>query len=110
MAAASSTQTNLRPSAIQEILGRAGSVVTNAKSTISNTVSSISGPETGSYILKVIYYLLMYSFFIFLILLLVHFTVKPIFRFVPGGKGIIGVPGTSDDKVYWNDRKQQAIQ
>ena len=106
MAAASSTQANLRPSAIQEILGRAGSVVSNAGTKVTNSISSVTGPETGSYILKVIYYLLMYSFFIFLILLLVHFTVKPIFRFVPGGKGVIGVPGTSDDKVYWNDRKQ----
>jgi hypothetical protein len=106
MAAASSTQTNLRPSAIQEILGRAGNVVSNAREKVTGSVSGLTGPDTGSYILKVVYYLLMYSFFIFLILLLVHFTVKPIFRFVPGGKGIIGVPGTSDDKVYWNNRKQ----
>jgi hypothetical protein len=106
MAAASSTQANLRPSAIQEILGRAGSVVGNAGTKLTNSISSVTTPESGSYILKVIYYLLMYSFFIFLILLLVHFTVKPIFRFVPGGKGFIGIPGTSDDKVYWNERKQ----
>jgi len=110
MAAQPQTQANLRPSTIEEILGKAGSVVASvtntAKNSIQGTVSGITGPDTANYFLKVIYYLLIYTFFIFLILLLVHFTIKPIFRFVPGGKGVIGIPGSSDDKVYWNDKKQ----
>lgn len=35
------------------------------------------------------------------ILLFVHFTLRPIFRLVPGGKGIIPIPGFSDGQVYW---------
>jgi hypothetical protein len=108
--AAPAPQINSRSSTIEEILGTAGAAVKNfqtrATNTLTSGVGSVTTAESGSYILKIIYYLLMYSFFIFLILLLVHFAVKPIFRFIPGGKGVIGVPGTSDDKVYWNDRKQ----
>lgn len=106
-------QTNLRASTVEEILGAAGTAVVGAtnkaKGALQGAISGVTGPESGSYILKVIYYLLMYSFFIFLILLLVHFAVKPIFRFVPGGKGVIGIPGSTNDKVYWNDRKQPLV-
>ena len=108
--AAPASQINSRSSTIEEILGSAGAAVKNfqtkATNTLTSRASSLTTGDSGNFILKVLYYLLMYSFFIFLILLLVHFAVKPIFRFVPGGKGIIGVPGNSDDKVYWNDRKQ----
>lgn len=105
--AAPAPQGNVRSKTIEEILGTAGTAIKNLQTKATNTLtSSVATPETGNYILKVLYYLLMYSFFIFLILLLVHFAVKPIFRFVPGGKGVIGLPGTSDDKVYWNERKQ----
>jgi hypothetical protein len=104
--------TNLRPSTIEQILGTAGQAIssagTTAKNAIAGATTTITTGETGSYILKVLYYLMMYSFFIFIILLLVHFTYKPIFRFIPGTKGIINIPGASDDKVYWNDRKQPA--
>ncbi len=105
-------QTNLRRSTADEILGAAGAAILGATNKAKSVVSGITGPtgDSGSYVLKVIYYLLMYSFFIFLILLLVHFAVKPIFRFVPGGKGILGIPGSSDDKVYWNDRKKPEAQ
>lgn len=106
---AAQPQTNLRASTVEEILGAAGTALISATNQAKGALTSVTGADSGSYILKVIYYLLMYSFFIFLILLLVHFAVKPIFRFVPGGKGVIGVPGTSDDKVYWNERKQPLV-
>jgi hypothetical protein len=43
----------------------------------------------------------LYGFVIFLLLLLVHFTIKPIFQFVPGGKGIIPIATSSDYTLYW---------
>jgi len=48
----------------------------------------------------------MYGFIAFLVLILIHFTIKPIFRFSPADKGIIGVPSSSDSIVYWNSRTQ----
>lgn len=38
------------------------------------------------------------------ILLFVHFTLRPVFRLVPGGKGIIPIPGFSDGQVYWKPK------
>ncbi len=35
------------------------------------------------------------------ILLFVHFTLRPIFRLVPGGKGFIPIPGFTDGQIYW---------
>jgi hypothetical protein len=39
-------------------------------------------------------------------MLIVHFSITPVFKFTPGAKGYIGVNSSSDDKVYWNDKKQ----
>jgi hypothetical protein len=42
---------------------------------------------------------------VLLVLIAVHYTITPIFRFRPGGKGYITVPGiTRDDgEIYWNN-------
>jgi hypothetical protein len=48
----------------------------------------------------------MYAFLLFLILVLVHFTITPVFKFTPGAAGIIGIPASTDDKVYWNTKSQ----
>lgn len=42
---------------------------------------------------------------ILLVLIVVHYTITPIFRFRPGGKGFISVPGiTRDDgEIYWKN-------
>jgi len=71
-----------------------------------SSASSASSAEGGSYFLRVIFYVFMYGFIGFLILILVHFTITPVFRFSPGDKGLIGIPGTSDSLVYWNNRVQ----
>jgi hypothetical protein len=83
---------------IQSILGQATNV---GKVLVQNAVEKVSSPETGSYLMKVLFYLLFYAFVIFIILMLVHFTITPVFRFTPDAKGYIGVPGTTDSKVYW---------
>jgi hypothetical protein len=43
----------------------------------------------------------LYGFVIFLLLMLVHFTLMPMFRFIPGGKGIIPIATSSDYTLYW---------
>lgn len=106
-------QGNAQESAIQKILKQgvalASSTATVASTTASSVISkttSLATPETSNYLLKVVFYFLLFALSIFIILLLVHYTYKPIFQFVPGGKGIIPIPGVSDDKVYWNTKKQ----
>jgi hypothetical protein len=79
---------------------------TSAYSSVSSTASSYTGGDTGGFFLKTLFYFLLYSFILLLILIFVHFTVRPVFSFVPGGKGFLQVPSGSDDKVYWNDKKQ----
>ena len=61
---------------------------------------------TGSYMLRVLFYMIMYSFIAFLILILVHYTIMPVFKFTQGSKGIISIPSNTDDMVYWNLKKQ----
>ena len=79
-----------------------GSAASSAYSA-SAAVGSI-GP--GSYFLRVIFYIFMYGFIAFLVLVVIHFTIAPVFRFSPGDKGVIGVPASSDSLVYWNSRVQ----
>jgi hypothetical protein len=92
---------NERAAQVQSILGQ----VTNlGKAYVENAtvaVKNVSTPETGNYIMKILFYFVFYAFIIFIVLTLVHFTITPIFRFTPGAKGYIGVPGTSDKEVYW---------
>jgi hypothetical protein len=102
---------------VQKILGNAvaagRSAVSSASSYASSSLASYSGQGQGqdspNYALQVLFYLLMYAFVLFLVLLLVHFTVRPIFRFTPGANGLIGLPSAADDKVYWNTRSQPAL-
>jgi hypothetical protein len=78
-----------------------GGVTSFSTTTIKNAMANVSAPETGSYVMKIVFYLLFYAFVIFLVLSLVHFTITPVFRFTPGSKGIIGVSGTNDSGVYF---------
>jgi hypothetical protein len=88
-----------------DVIGEANSILGKlssfGKNTVSAAVTNVSSPETGSYIMNILFYLLFISFIIFLILTLIHFTITPIFRFTPESKGYIGVPGISDSGVYW---------
>ena len=102
---------NTQVATIQEILGQLGATGKQAVATISTAASSAAAssftPETGNYMLRVLYYFFMYALVIFTVLLLIHFTVTPVFKITPGGKGVIGVPGVDrGNKVYWNERTQ----
>ena len=100
---------NSRESTIASILGSATQVATygtQAASYGTQVASSYATPENGSYLLNVLFYLFMYLFIIFIVMLIVHFSITPVFKFTPGAKGYIGLPSSTDDRVYWNDRKQ----
>ena len=74
----------------------------NAYSTVSSGVANTFTPSNGSYILEVLFYMFMYLFLLFLIAVLVHFRVTPIFKFTSSSKGYIAIPGNTLDTVYWN--------
>lgn len=84
----------------------ASSAVRSAASYGTTYVASYGTPENGSYILNVLFYIVLYLFVLFLVLLLIHFTIYPVFIFTPGAKGLIGIPASNDSIVYWKDKKQ----
>lgn len=82
---------------------------TNAvRSTTSVNTTYYTGEGFKDYALRVLMFSLLYVFLAFLILLIVHYSIRPVFSFVPGGTGLITVSTATDDKVYWNDKKQPA--
>ena len=101
---------NVQVQAIRNILQNTASNLkglgTAISSTTSNSFSTITSPETGSFILNMLFYIVLYAFVIFLLLALVHYTMYPIFKFRPGQKGLILIPSMGDNQVYWNNRKQ----
>jgi len=99
--------TNQRNTTIASILGQtASSAYSTAGSYAASSYETYATGENGNYTLQVLFYLFMYAFILFLILVLVHFAITPVFKFTPGAKGLIGVPASADDKVYWKDKKQ----
>lgn len=46
-------------------------------------------------------YILSIFTMLIIILLLVHYFIRPVFQFNPGGPGFIPVPGMNDSEVYW---------
>jgi len=111
MSAPASASATARQTA-EEILKGLGTAVSSAASSASSSVtsyaSSYATAENGNYTLSVLFYIVLYAFILFLILVVVHFTIMPIFKFTPGAKGLIGLPASSDDKVYWNTKVQPA--
>ena len=84
----------------------ATSIIKNSTNYAYIAVSNSFTPEQGSYFLRVLYYLFMYLFIIFLIAVFVHFTITPVFKFMPGGRGVISIPGNTTDIVYWKNKIQ----
>ena len=69
-------------------------------------VAALETAGFTNYALRVLLFSLLYVFIVFLILLIVHYSIRPVFSFVPGGTGFISVPTATDDKIYWTDKKQ----
>lgn len=61
--------------------------------------------ETGmsSGVLQYFYYFIIVLIIGLFILVLVNYTLYPVFRTTPGGKGLIPLPGTDDSKLFWNN-------
>lgn len=98
---------NQRNTTIASILGQtASSAYSTVGSYAATSYETYATGENGNYTLQVLFYLFMYAFIIFLVLVLVHFTITPVFKFTPGAAGLIGIPASTDDKVYWKDKKQ----
>ena len=95
---------NAQLSAIDKILGGASQAVSSASAYASSTVSTYASEENGNFMLKVLFYLLMYAFVLFLVMVLVNYSFTPIFKFSPGGAGILSIPAMNDSAVYWNNR------
>jgi hypothetical protein len=66
------------------------------------SISSFSSSILLSYALRIATYVFSIALIILIILVIVHFTYKPIFKLQPGAPGIISVPGTDDGKLFWN--------
>ena len=100
----------LAPSTAEDILKGIGSYAKSAAYSASSYASSYGSTyltsENGNYTLSVLFYIVLYSFILFLILVIVHFTITPVFKFTPGAKGLVGVPSSTDDIVYWNKKSQ----
>ena len=71
------------------------------------TPLGISGASKGaasprSSILRILAYVLAILVVVIVILLFINYFITPIFRFQPGGPGIIPVPGFDDGKLFWS--------
>lgn len=64
---------------------------------------SINNQPTSSSWKTMLAYVFGIFVLIMIILVIVHFTLKPIFQLVPGGSGIIPTPGFNDAQVFWKN-------
>jgi hypothetical protein len=71
--------------------------------------SNIPMDATSAYWIQVTYYFTLYSLLLFLVLVVINYTVTPIFSFYPGSPGVIPVPGLTNDLIYWKDKTQPAF-
>jgi hypothetical protein len=71
--------------------------------------SNIPMDATSAYWIQVTYYFTLYTLLLFLVLVVINYTVTPIFSFYPGSPGVIPVPGLTNDLIYWKDKTQPAF-
>jgi hypothetical protein len=74
-----------------------------------NIGTGTGAPPKMSILVSVASYVFAIAIILGILLLFVHFTIRPIFQFTPGGQGIIPVPGFKDSHVYWKKPKEVAI-
>ncbi len=55
----------------------------------------------GASVLSGVFYFAVAAFVIFLVLVFIHYTIRPVFTFVPGDGGIIPIPLASDQQTAW---------
>ncbi len=88
--------------------GRAAGTSGAFFSSAANTGLTFAGAPKMSIWVSVAGYILAIAIILGILLLFVHFTIRPIFQFTPGGQGVIPIPGFSDSKVYWKKAKDVA--
>lgn len=64
-----------------------------------NNYTTPGGVNSG--VLQYLYYLSIILLVGLIILLVIHFTITPIFKLNPGQKGIISLPGSDDSQLFW---------
>lgn len=88
------------------LLGNQTKVANNKISTGSFAIptinAGISTTSIRSSIWRIISYLLAIIVILFVILIFIHFFIKPIFKLKPGAPGIITIPGFDDGTLFWN--------
>jgi hypothetical protein len=83
------------------------SAVAAAQSFTSGVSTMFSSQQSsGGYGLQFLFFLFLYGFILFLLLILIHYTIRPMFQFVPGGKGIIPISTSYDYNKYWTTGEQ----
>lgn len=63
----------------------------------------------NSGVVQYVYYFIGITLFILLLLVLVNYTITPIFRTRPGGKGVIPLPGTDDSSLFWKNTNNISV-
>ncbi len=81
--------------------GRAAGAPGAFFSSAANAGLAVAGRPKMSIWVSVAGYIIAIAIILAIILLFVHFTIRPIFQFTPGGAGVIPIPGFSDSKLYW---------
>jgi hypothetical protein len=76
-----------------------------ASKTYSATNAAVYNATGSAPVSKYIGYVASIFVVLMIILVFIHYFIKPIFQFNPGGPGIIPVPGLSDGKTYWTQNK-----
>jgi hypothetical protein len=76
---------------------------------LSNAALNVAAGAPKSLWVSVASYLFAIAIIVGILLLFVHFTIRPIFQFTPGGQGILPIPGFKDSRVYWKKQKDVAI-
>jgi hypothetical protein len=77
-------------------------VLSTGKNLVENTTKS-TGSGKSSSLWDILAYILAIGIVIVVILLFINYFITPIFRFRPGGPGIIPIPGFDDGKLYWTN-------
>jgi len=67
----------------------------------SSGYSSQAGISSG--VLQFLFYFIVIVIVILLLLIIINYTLFPIFKVRPGGRGVIPIPGSNDEKLYWTD-------
>lgn len=112
--AATGVSREVQEQTVANILGQAATLgkqkIAAAGSSISSAATSLTSETNTQYLLSVLYYILLYVFVIFIVLVIVHYTITPVFKFLPGGAGVIRVPGVNTlDTVYWTKGGQPPL-